>query len=159
VSEAAHFTPGLTVRRVSATDAANTTSVAQAAAGADIVVTSYALLRLDFDAYQGFAHDTGWAGLILDEAQNVKNPSSRVHECARDLETRFTVAVTGTPLENSLTELHALFSIVTPGLLASARNFSEQYVRPIEGVRAGITTGRGAGSGARRQRPAAHPAP
>ena len=146
VSEAAHFTPGLTVRRMSATDAVSTTSVAEAAADADIVVTSYALLRLDFDAYQGVAHDAGWAGLILDEAQNVKNPSSRVHECARDLQVRFTVAVTGTPLENSLTELHALFSIVTPGLLASARTFAEQYVRSIEGVRAGITTGRGAGA-------------
>jgi superfamily II DNA or RNA helicase len=145
VSESARFTPGLTVRRMSATDAANTTSVAEAAEGADIVVTTYALLRLDFDAYQGFARDAGWAGLILDEAQNVKNPSSRVHQCARDLRARFTVAVTGTPLENSLTELHALFSIASPGLLASARSFGEQYVRPIEGVRTGITTGRGAG--------------
>ncbi|WP_407341585.1 DEAD/DEAH box helicase [Pengzhenrongella phosphoraccumulans] len=145
VAETARFAPGLTVRRLSSTDAASATSVAEAAAGADIVVTSYALLRLDFDAYQAIAQSTGWAGLILDEAQNVKNASSRVHECARDLEVRFTLAVTGTPMENSLTELHALFSIVTPGLLASVRSFGEQYVRPIEGVRAGITTGRGAG--------------
>ncbi|RYV53056.1 DEAD/DEAH box helicase [Pengzhenrongella frigida] len=146
VSEAARFTPGLTVRRLSATDAASTTSVAEAAAGADIVVTSYALLRLDFDAYQALAQGSGWAGLILDEAQNVKNASARTHECARDLAVSFTLAVTGTPMENSLTELHALFSLVTPGLLSSARSFGEQYVRPIEGVRAGITTGPGAGS-------------
>ncbi|MBC7549659.1 MAG: DEAD/DEAH box helicase, partial [Cellulomonas sp.] len=145
VTEAARFTPGLTVRRLSATDAASTTSVAEAAAGADLVITSYALLRLDFDAYQALALDSGWAGLILDEAQNVKNASARVHECARALEVPVTLAVTGTPMENSLTELHALFSLVTPGLLGSARSFGEQYVRPIEGVRTGITSGPGAG--------------
>jgi len=140
VSEVARFTPGLSVRRVSATEATGGTSVAEAAVGADIVVTSYALLRLDAAAYRA----VGWSGLILDEAQNVKNPSSRVHAAARDLRVPFTVAATGTPVENSLTELHALFSIVTPGLLGSARRFGEQYVRPIEGVRAGITAGRGA---------------
>lgn len=146
VAEAARFTPGLTVRLLSATEAAGSTSVADAAAGADIVVTSYALLRLDFDAYQALAQGSGWAGLILDEAQNVKNPASRIHECARDLDVRFTLAVTGTPMENSLTELHALLAIVAPGLFPSARSFAEQYVRPIEGVRAGITAGRGAGA-------------
>ena len=145
VTEAARFTPGLTVRRLSATDAASTTSVAETAAGADLVITSYALLRLDFDAYQAIALNSGWAGLILDEAQNVKNASARVHECARALEVPVTLAVTGTPMENSLTELHALFSLVTPGLLGSARSFGEQYVRPIEGVRTGITSGPGAG--------------
>ncbi|WP_448059837.1 SNF2-related protein [Cellulomonas hominis] len=147
VTEAARFTPGLTVRRLTATDAASTTSVAEAAAGADVVVTSYALLRLDIDAYQAVARGTGWAGLLLDEAQNVKNPASRVHECARDLAVPFTLAVTGTPMENSLTELHALFSIVAPGLFPSARVFGEQYVRPIEGVRAGIAAGAGGADG------------
>ncbi|TFD26354.1 DEAD/DEAH box helicase [Cryobacterium cryoconiti] len=127
-SEAARFTPGLDVRVVTATQAAGGTTLTDAAAGADVIVTSYALFRLDFPAYQ--AH--GWAGLILDEAQFVKNSASRVHECARDLTTPFKLAITGTPMENNLGELHALFAIVAPGLFPSLRRFTEEYVRPIE---------------------------
>ncbi|MDQ1512710.1 MAG: hypothetical protein QOC59_552, partial [Microbacteriaceae bacterium] len=147
VAEAARFTPGLVVRSITATEAKSGAAIASAAEGADIVVTSYALLRLDFEAYQAVATDGGWGGLVLDEAQFVKNAASRVHECARDLAVRFKLAVTGTPMENSLTELHALFAIVAPGLFASARKFAEDYVRPIEQPQTGITQGVGAGGG------------
>jgi len=125
-SEAARFTPGLDVRVITATEAAGGIPLTDAAAGADVVVTSYTLFRLDFEAYQ--AH--GWVGLILDEAQFVKNRASQVHRCARDLKTPFKLAITGTPMENSLLELHALFAIVAPGLFPSLRRFTEEYVRP-----------------------------
>ncbi|TFC93405.1 DEAD/DEAH box helicase [Cryobacterium breve] len=127
-TEAARFTPGLDVRVITATQAAGGTTLTDAAAGADVIVTSYALFRLDFPAYQ--AH--GWAGLILDEAQFVKNSTSRAHGCARELTTPFKLAITGTPMENNLVELHALFTIVAPGLFPSLRRFTEEYVRPIE---------------------------
>ncbi|WP_194087843.1 MULTISPECIES: DEAD/DEAH box helicase [unclassified Cryobacterium] len=127
-SEAARFTPGLTVRVITATEAASGVTLTDAAAGADVLVTSYTLFRLDFEAYQ--AH--GWAGLILDEAQFVKNRTSRLHQCARELNTPFKLAITGTPLENNLLELHALFAIVAPGLFPSLRRFTEEYVRPVE---------------------------
>lgn len=145
VAEAARFTPGLRVRRLRATEAGGGARVADAAADADVVVTSYALLRLDADAYRDVARGTGWAGLVLDEAQQVKNATSLVHAAARDLEVPFTLAVTGTPMENSLTELHALLALTVPGLFPSARGFVEQYVRPVEGVRTGITAGPGGG--------------
>ncbi|MBC7442172.1 MAG: DEAD/DEAH box helicase [Ramlibacter sp.] len=128
VSEAARFTPGLSVRVMTATEAATGVTLTDAAAGVDVLVTSYTLFRLDFEAYQ--AH--GWAGLILDEAQFVKNRTSRLHQCARELDTPFKLAITGTPLENNLLELHALFAIVAPGLFPSPRRFTEEYVRPIE---------------------------
>ncbi len=111
-----------------------------------MVVTSYALLRLDVDAYQQVGRSGGWAGLILDEAQMVKNPASRIHECVRDLQAPVKLAVSGTPLENSLTELRALFAVVAPGLFPSARRFAEEYVRPIEQPPAGIRDGVGAGN-------------
>jgi len=128
VSEAARFTPGLRVRAVTGTEGAGRTSVADAAAGVDVIVTSYALFRLDFDAYQ--AH--GWAGLLLDEAQFVKNRTSQAYVCAKELRTPFKLAVTGTPMENNLLDLWSLLSIVAPGLFASARQFTETYVRPLE---------------------------
>jgi superfamily II DNA or RNA helicase len=123
LAEAARFVPGLTVAGVTSTKQ----DLAALAQGAHIVVTSYALFRLGFANYQKLT----WAGLILDEAQFVKNAASKAHECAVDLNTPFKLAITGTPLENSLTDLWSLFHIVAPGLFASGRRFAEEYVRPI----------------------------
>jgi superfamily II DNA or RNA helicase len=126
--ESARFTPGLTVRSVTATQAKSPTSLREVARGADVVVTSYTLFRLDFEAYQTL----GWAGLVLDEAQFVKNHASKLHAYARELDVDFTLAITGTPLENNLMELWSLFDLVAPGLFPSATRFAEHYQRPIE---------------------------
>lgn len=127
-SEAARFTPDLRVAVVDATRAKRGTTVTDAAASADIVVTSYTLLRLDEREFGAVP----WAGLILDEAQFVKNSQTKAYRAARDLPADVVFAVTGTPLENSLTELWALLSLTAPGLFASSRRFREEYVGPIE---------------------------
>jgi superfamily II DNA or RNA helicase len=122
-TEAARFVPSLRVHAVSKSGVA----LADLVGGADVVVTSYALFRLDSPAYQAI----DWAGLVLDEAQFVKNPASKAHELAVALDTPFKLAITGTPLENSLMDLWSLFGIVAPGLFASGRRFAEDYMRPI----------------------------
>jgi superfamily II DNA or RNA helicase len=126
-SEAAKFTPDLTVAAITKTRKKAKVPIAEQAAGADIVITSYTLFRLDFEEYR--THE--WGGLILDEAQFVKNHTSRAHRCARDLHAPFKLAITGTPMENNLMELWSMFDIVAPGLFPSSRKFQEQYVRPI----------------------------
>ncbi|WP_449406850.1 SNF2-related protein [Microbacterium betulae] len=126
--EAARFAPELRVRRMTATRAKRPASVADAAADADVVVASYALLRLEGDEYAAVE----WAGLVLDEAQFAKNPRTKVHRAARELRADVTFAVTGTPLENGLEDLWALLSLAAPGLFPSARRFREEYVGPIE---------------------------
>jgi SNF2 family DNA or RNA helicase len=131
--EAARFTPELDARSITATANKSGRSIAELAAGADIVVTSYTLFRLDFESYSGIQ----WAGFILDEAQFVKNHTSAAHRAARDLDAPFKLAITGTPMENNLMELFSLFSITAPGLFASQRRFTEEYVRPIEGANGG----------------------
>lgn len=127
-SEAARFTPGLRVEVVDATSARRAARVADAAAAVDIVVTSYALLRLDEAEFARVE----WSGLVLDEAQFVKNSQTKVYRAAKALRADVVLAITGTPLENSLTELWALLSLTAPGLFASARRFREEYVGPIE---------------------------
>ncbi len=127
-SEAGRFAPGLRVRTIDATQAKSARAVADVAASADVVITSYTLLRLDADAFGAVQ----WAALVLDEAQFVKNASTKLHRAVRDLRPPMTFAITGTPLENSLTELWALLSLTAPGLFPSARAFREQYVQPIE---------------------------
>ncbi|MFB2554282.1 DEAD/DEAH box helicase [Herbiconiux liangxiaofengii] len=126
-NEAARFTPGLAVTAIGSTQG-SIRSLADTVAGADLVVTSYALFRLDAAHYRALP----WAGLILDEAQFVKNHTSKAHEAARALDVPFRLAITGTPLENNLLELWALLDIVAPGLFPSATRFAERFQRPIE---------------------------
>lgn len=128
VSEAARFTPGLRVATVTATEARRPGRIAEAAATADVVVTTYAVLRLEASAFAAL----DWAGLVLDEAQFVKNPATKVHEAARGIRAPFRLAVTGTPIENDVGELWAILRIVAPGLFPSRRAFDETYRRPIE---------------------------
>jgi len=128
VSEAARFTPGLTTVALRETRARRRTPLAEAVAGADVVVTSYAIFRLDADDFAGLA----WQGLVLDEAQFVKNHQSVAYQCARRIDTPFKLAMTGTPLENNLLELWSLISIVCPGLFPMPARFTDFYARPIE---------------------------
>ncbi|MGF9650207.1 DEAD/DEAH box helicase [Pseudarthrobacter oxydans] len=126
--EAARFAPGLKVQVVGETFGKSGQDVAAALAGADIVITSYALFRIDYDAYAS----REWSGLVLDEAQFVKNHQSKAYQCARKLPAAFKLAITGTPLENNLMEFWALTSIVAPGLFSSPKRFAEYYQKPVE---------------------------
>jgi superfamily II DNA or RNA helicase len=126
--EAQRFAPGLVVRTVSETFAKSGLLPSEAMAGADVVITSYALFRIDYEAYAYFQ----WAGLMLDEAQFVKNHQSKAYQCARKLPAKFKLAITGTPLENNLMEFWALTSIVAPGLFPSPKRFAENYQKPVE---------------------------
>ena len=128
VAEARRFTPGLTVATVSETSKKRRTKLAEVVDGADVVVTSYALFRLDADEYQSL----DWAMLVLDEAQFVKNRQSVAYRCARTLRAPVKLALTGTPLENNLMELWAILSITSPGLFPDPRRFADYYAGPIE---------------------------
>jgi superfamily II DNA or RNA helicase len=126
--EAARFVPDLDVRTIVQTRARRTETLEQAASGAHIVVTSYTLFRLEYDEYAALP----WAGLILDEAQFVKNVQSQAYRIAKQLPVSFKVAITGTPMENNLSELWALLSITAPGLLSRLDRFTDYYRKPIE---------------------------
>ena len=127
-AECERFTPDLTAVTVTATAAKSRGSLRDRVAGADIVITSYTLFRIDFDAFDGIE----WAGLILDEAQFVKNYNAKAHQCARRLDTPFKLAITGTPMENNLMELWSLLSITAPGLFARPQHFTDYFRKPIE---------------------------
>ncbi len=91
-------------------------------------MTSYALLRLDAESYLA----QPWSGVVLDEAQHVKNPAGKTYSVVRRLQAPFALAITGTPLENSLMDLWALLSIGAPRLFPDPQRFAEDYRRPIE---------------------------
>ena len=93
----------------------------------DLVVTSYALARLDADHLARFRFRT----LVLDEAQNAKNPGSQISKVVRNLQADHRLALTGTPVENSLRDLWAIFGFVEPGLLGSETSFRRRFEVPI----------------------------
>ncbi|WP_210650674.1 DEAD/DEAH box helicase [Nocardioides sp. SYSU D00065] len=105
-----------------------TDDVAAIAESHDLVVTTYAMLRLEREQFTA----RHWSGLILDEAQQVKNHRGKTYAAARAVEAPFRLAVTGTPFENRLMELWALLSLTAPGLYPSSRRFREVVVGPVE---------------------------
>ncbi|WP_221934809.1 DEAD/DEAH box helicase [Georgenia yuyongxinii] len=126
--EAARFAPDLRVATVTETQKKSGRPLVDDVAGADVVLTSYALFRLDNPGYAALP----WAGLVLDEAQFVKNHQAKIYQCARKLTAPFKLAITGTPLENSLMDLWSLLSIVAPGMFPDPTAFTETYRKPIE---------------------------
>ena len=142
--EAARFVPGAKVVTITESTGKSGKSIAELVQGAHLVLTSYALFRLDEDGYTEFGNHVpkntengtsphaGWGALILDEAQFVKNTKTRAWKVARALNAQVKLAITGTPMENNLMELWALLAIVADGLFPSARMFRDLYARPAE---------------------------
>ena len=128
VEQAGTHVPGLVVRPVTASAARRDVSLADLRDGADIVITTYTLFRLEFEQYA----EQAWGGLLLDEAQHVKNHQSKTYHAVRRLDVPFRLALTGTPFENRLMELWALLSIVAPGLYGSPARFKQVVARPVE---------------------------
>ncbi len=93
----------------------------------DLVVTSYAVLRLDIEELGGL----DWNYAILDESQAIKNAATQTARAVRKLKARHRLTLTGTPLENHLGELWSQFQFLNPGLLGSQRRFTKTFARPI----------------------------
>lgn len=95
--------------------------------GAQIILTSYGILRMDLEKLS--AHD--WDTLVLDEAQTIKNPQSQVAQAAHRLRGSFRIALSGTPIENRLEDLWSQFQFTHPGLLGDVDTFKNDYIEPI----------------------------
>lgn len=94
----------------------------------DLVITSYGTARRDIDVLL----QCEWSDLILDEAQNIKNPGAKQSQAVRRLQARNRVALTGTPVENHLTELWSVLEFLNPGYLGNHEQFRHQFMVPVE---------------------------
>jgi SNF2 family DNA or RNA helicase len=128
VREAAHFTPRLKCYAHHGPGRFKNGDFAKTAAEHHLVITSYALLPRDFD----FIKEVEWAGVVLDEAHNIKNPTTKAAQSARQLGAHYRVALTGTPVENRLQDLWSIMHFLNPGYLGSAESFQQRYAGPIE---------------------------
>ncbi len=94
----------------------------------EIVITSYALIYREIKTFESIT----WQGVVLDEAQNVKNPEAKQSQAVRQLQANFKIALTGTPVENRLGELWSILDFLNPGYLGAKQFFQRRFAMPIE---------------------------
>ncbi|HLK77522.1 MAG TPA: SNF2-related protein [Streptosporangiaceae bacterium] len=126
--EAARFTPDLRVHVHHGADRLDGDDLAAALAGTDLVITSYGVATRDRAALSTVT----WARVVCDEAQNIKNHATQQARAVRALPAATRIALTGTPVENRLSELWSIMEFTNPGLLGPADRFREDYSIPIE---------------------------
>lgn len=123
-NEAARFTPELKVVRL---HGAKRQELFAEIPKADLVITSYGLIRRDAEMYRGMEFDT----VVLDEAQHIKNRQTQNAQAVKSIRSQHRLVLTGTPLENSVLDLWSIFDFLMPGYLGSSTDFKERYEIPI----------------------------
>lgn len=126
--EAERFTPNLSVLIHHGAGRARQQQFIVAAKQHTLVISSYALLHRDLAAIK----DVPWAGIILDEAQYIKNPETKVAKAARSIHAEYRIALTGTPVENHVGELWSIMEFLNPGLLGTSKSFRANFFQPIQ---------------------------
>jgi SNF2 family DNA or RNA helicase len=129
--EAQRFTPELPVMVHHGPKRARGSAFKKKAGKHAIVISSYALLHRDFDSLK----QTNWAGVILDEAQNIKNPETKQSKAARSLRSDYRMALTGTPVENNVGDLWSIMEFLNSGFLGSQTQFKKKFFIPIQAGR------------------------
>ncbi|HMQ53841.1 MAG TPA: DEAD/DEAH box helicase, partial [Anaerolineae bacterium] len=126
--EVERFAPTLTTLIHQGGDRLRYDDFLQQARVTDMVLTSYAIARRDASTL----NEIEWFGVILDEAQNIKNPDAKQTRAVRRFNSQFRLALTGTPVENRLSELWSIMHFLNPGYLGSREKFRQNFARPIE---------------------------
>lgn len=124
LAEAQRFAPSLTVRNLVGSQKERAERIGEET---NLLITSYDQLRRDVQAYEGieFTH------VLLDEAQNIKNAASQAAKAAKTLRAQRRFAMTGTPIENRLSELWSLFDFLMPGYLGAYKKFRDRFEAPV----------------------------
>lgn len=94
----------------------------------DVILTTYAIMRIDVEELK----KQGWSMIIVDEAQNIKNPDTAQTLAVKSIKSDIKIAMTGTPVENRLTELWSIFDFINHGYLGALKEFQKSYAIPIE---------------------------
>ena len=126
--EASRFAPGLPVLVHHGLARTRGPEFVEEAGRHALVISSYSLVHRDI----GILRDVPWSGIILDEAQNIKNPETHQSRAVRQLAADYRIALTGTPVENNVGELWAIMEFLNPGFLGSAAEFRRSFLLPIQ---------------------------
>ena len=127
-NELKKFAPGLKVYMYAGDKRIKSKEVVQLFDRYEVVITSYSLVRADID----YLNEYPFHYIILDESQTIKNPDSILYQCIKNLLSSHKLTLTGTPIENSLSDLWAQFNFINPGLLGTLAFFKNNYVQKIK---------------------------
>lgn len=127
LEEIERFAPQLKAAAVAGTKAEREKILAEADASYDVLITTYNMLKRDIAMYE----KRRFRYAFLDEAQHIKNPTTQNARAVKKLKTSGYFALTGTPIENTLTELWSIFDFLMPGYLLSHKKFKDRYETPI----------------------------
>ena len=126
--EAARFAPGLPVLVHHGTGRAKGEAFARSAADYAMVVTSYGLVQRDIKTIRSVQ----WSGIVLDEAQNIKNSETKQARAVRSIPSDYQFALTGTPVENRVADLWSIMEFLNPGFLGGQQKFRQDFLLPIQ---------------------------
>jgi SNF2 family DNA or RNA helicase len=126
--EAARFTPNLPVMIHHGLTRAKGAAFKKEVAKHALVISSYALLHRDL----AILADVNWQGVILDEAQNIKNAETKQSKAARSIKSDYRIALTGTPVENNVGDLWSIMEFLNPGFLGNQAEFKRNFFLPIQ---------------------------
>ena len=126
--EAEQFTPDLSILIHHGIDRMKADKFRNAAKDVALVISSYGLLMRDIELIS----EISWAGVVLDEAQNIKNPETKQSKAARSVRADYRIALTGTPVENHVGDLWALMDFLNPGFLGTQHFFRDNFYSPIQ---------------------------
>ena len=129
--EAARFTPRLPLLVHHGPGRKRDAAFKKEAERCAMVVSSYGLVHRDIKTLR----EVQWSGVVLDEAQNIKNPETKQARATRSLEADYRVALTGTPVENNVGDLWSIMEFLNPGFLGSEREFKRRFFVPIQAER------------------------
>jgi SNF2 family DNA or RNA helicase len=129
--EVERFAPSLKVMVHHGADRLTGKKFAREAKKNDLVICTYALAHRDEDTLS----EVHWQHVVLDEAQNIKNPAAKQTQAIKKLKAAHRIALTGTPVENRLSELWSIMDFLNPGYLKSAQHFRTNFALPIEKYR------------------------
>ena len=129
--EAARFTPHLRVMVHHGLTRTRSKAFAEEAGNHHLVISTYALLQRDLEILK----EVSWRGIVLDEAQNIKNPETKQARAARSLAAGYRIALTGTPVENNVGDLWSIMEFLNPGLLGTQGEFKKSFFIPIQAAR------------------------
>lgn len=127
ISESERFAPGL---KIAAAQGSHRQQILDKLDEYDVIVSTYPLVNRDF----AFLYEQTFSLIILDEAQNIKNPRAQMTQNIKQLTADHKICLSGTPIENHLGELWSLFDFLMPGFLGSQHKFSREYRKPIENL-------------------------
>ncbi len=126
--EALRFTPSLRVMVHHGVNRYSKAAFMRAYARYDLIITTYHLINRDLEIFGAI----NWHRVALDEAQNIKNPGAQQSQAVLSLKTDRRIALTGTPVENKLSELWSIMEFLNPGYLSSLKSFQARFATPIE---------------------------